>query len=74
MTTQQRPILRTRMSGVIPPDGVHRDGFTVEQHTEQNKKKKKDEDVLSERRNGRQAQVWVTSIAATVRRSCSNTA
>ena len=38
--------------------------------TEQNK----DKDVLSERRNGRQAQVWVTSIAATVRRSCTNTA
>jgi hypothetical protein len=41
MTTQQRPMLRSRMSGVIPPDGVQRDGFTVEQHTEQNKTKTK---------------------------------
>jgi len=36
--------------------------------------KKKDEDVTCERRNGREEQVWVTSIAETIRRSFTNTA
>jgi hypothetical protein len=75
VTTHHRPMLRSRMSGVKRPDGVRSDDFTVAtsratDSTEQNK----DEDVLCERRNGRQEQVWVTSIAEIIRRSCTNTA
>jgi len=46
VTTHHRPMLRSRMSGVTPPDGVHSDDFTVPtiratDSTEQNK----DEDL-----------------------------
>jgi len=75
VSIHHRPMLRSRISGVTPPNGVHSDDFTVAtsratDSTEQNK----DEDVLCERRNGRQEQVWVTSIAEKIRRSCTNTA
>jgi len=52
VTTHHRPMLRSRMSGVTPPGGVHSDDLTVAKSratdsTEQNG----DEDVLCEKRD-----------------------
>jgi hypothetical protein len=61
------------MSGVIPPDGVNRDDLTVATSAAtDSKEQNKDVYVLCERRNGGQAQVWVTSTKATIQ-SCTNT-
>jgi hypothetical protein len=72
--THHRPMLRSRMSGVTPPDGVHRDFTVVTSRATDRTEQNKDEDVLCERRNVRQKRVWVTSVAETIRRSCTNPA